>query len=109
VEGSHLMHGLMVLEPGASVLTLQPPDRFCGVIKRTTDMEYLNYGFVVGQAEEGGFRADPDEVERTLDMLPQSTGFGVPAVRVAVAMRTAGATATMRLQAHERLVAGVTA
>jgi hypothetical protein len=109
VEGSHLMHGLMVLEQGASVLTLQPPDRFCGVIKRTSDMEYLNYGFVVGRAEEGGFRADVDEVERTLDLFPQSTGFGVPAVRVPVAMRTARAMATMRSHARGKSAAGLTA
>ena len=70
IEGSHLMHGLMVLQPGASVLTLQPPYRFCGVIKITTDMENLNYGFVVGIPKEDGFFINLEEVERTIDLLP---------------------------------------
>lgn len=70
VEGSQLMHGLMVLKPGKSVLVLQPPDRFCGTIKRTTDREKQHYGFVVGEKEELGFSIDIDEVERTLDLFP---------------------------------------
>jgi Glycosyltransferase 61 len=70
VEGSHLVHGIMALQPGGAVLTLQPPNRFCGVIKRTTDPDNQHFGFVVGQAEDGGFRIDAGEVERTLDLFP---------------------------------------
>jgi len=70
IEGSHLMHGLMVLQPGASVLTLQPPNRFCGVIKITTDMEKQNFAFVVGIPKDDGFYIDMEEVERTIDLLP---------------------------------------
>lgn len=70
VEGSHLMHGLMVLQPGASVLTLQPPNRFCGVLKMTTDMENIHYGFVVGILKEESFYINLEEVERTIDLLP---------------------------------------
>lgn len=70
IEGSHLMHGLMVLEPEASVLTLQPPNRFCGVLKITTDMQNLNYGFVVGIQKEENFYVNFEEVERTLELLP---------------------------------------
>jgi hypothetical protein len=72
IEGSHLMHGLMVLEPGASVLTLQPPNRFCGVLKITTDMQNLNYGFVVGIQKEENFYINLEEVERTLDLFPKN-------------------------------------
>jgi hypothetical protein len=72
IEGSHLMHGLMVLQPGASVLTLQPPNRFCGVLKITTDMQNLNYGFVVGIQKEEDFYINFEEVERTLELLPKS-------------------------------------
>ena len=64
------MHGLMVMNPGASVLALQPPNRFCGVLKLTTDMEALNFAFVIGTAKTEGFVVDIDEVERTLDLLP---------------------------------------
>ena len=70
IEGSQLIHGLMVLQPGASVLILQPPDRFCGVIKMTTDMENQNFAFVVGIPKEEGFYIDMEEVERTIDLLP---------------------------------------
>lgn len=69
IEGSHLMHGLMVLEPGASVLTLQPPNRFCGVLKITTDMQDLNYAFVVGIQKEENFYINFEEVEKTLSLL----------------------------------------
>jgi hypothetical protein len=60
-------------------VTLQPPDRFSGVLKRTTDMAGMDFAFVVGQAEPGGFRVDPVEVERTLDLLPQSSMSSQPA------------------------------
>jgi len=80
VEGSHLVHGLMVLEPGAGVLTLQPPNRFCVVIKRTTDRDGQDYGFVVGLPRSDGFWVDPVEVEQTLDLFPQSQRGQVPRV-----------------------------
>lgn len=70
IEGSHLMHGLMVLEPGASVLALQPPNRFCGVLKITTDMQNLNYSFVVGIQKEEDFYVDFEEIQKTLELLP---------------------------------------
>lgn len=69
IEGSHLMHGIMVLAPGGAVLTLQPPDRFCPVIKRTTDRDGQHFAFVVGEPGQNGFKVDIEEVERTLDML----------------------------------------
>lgn len=69
IEGSHLFHGLMVLEPGASVLVFQPPNRFSGVIKITADMENIKYGFVVGIQEEENFYINLEEVERTLELL----------------------------------------
>ncbi|WP_343593317.1 glycosyltransferase family 61 protein [Flavobacterium sp.] len=70
IEGSHLFHGLMMLESGSSVLVLQPPTRFSAVIKNTTDMENINYSFVVGIQKEENFYIDLDEVERTLELLP---------------------------------------
>lgn len=70
IEGSHLANGLVVLEPGAALLVLQPPDRFSGVLKLTADMEDIAYAFVVGTPAEGGFSVEPEEIERTLDLLP---------------------------------------
>jgi hypothetical protein len=71
VEGSHLMHALLVLEPGRSLLTIQHPNRFCSLPKDLTDRDGQHFGFVVGHPEGVDFRIDPDEVERTLDLLPR--------------------------------------
>ncbi|MCR4031834.1 MULTISPECIES: glycosyltransferase family 61 protein [Flavobacterium] len=70
IEGSHLFHGLMTLESGSSVLILQPPTRFSGVIKNTTDMENIHYSFVVGIPKGENFYVDFEEVERTLELIP---------------------------------------
>ena len=71
VEGSQLTHGLMVLQPGGALVSLQAPYRFCSTFKRTTDMLGLHYGFVVGQPTPEGYSIDPTEMERTLDLLPR--------------------------------------
>jgi len=70
VEGSQLHHGLMVLQSGGALVSLQPPYRFCSTTKRTTDMLGQHYGFVVGQPTPEGYHIDPVEMERTLDLLP---------------------------------------
>jgi hypothetical protein len=70
VEGSALMHGILALRPGASVLALQPHGRFCGLYKHLTDRDGQQFAFVVGQPLGEDFRVEPDEVERTLDLLP---------------------------------------
>ena len=72
IEGSHLIHGVNVLPPGGSLLVLQPPNRFLCFFKYLTDRDHQNFGFVVGIAQGDGFRIDPDEVERTLDLFPAS-------------------------------------
>jgi len=69
VEGSALIHGILPLSPGAAVLALQPPGRFCGLYKHLTDRDGQRFAFVVGRPEGEDFRVDPDEVERTLDLL----------------------------------------
>lgn len=71
VEGSQLIHGFLALQPGCSILTLQPPNRFVCIYKYRADREHVNFGFVVGIAEGNGFRIDPEEVERTLDLFPE--------------------------------------
>lgn len=70
IEGSHLIHGVNVLPPGGSLLVLQPPNRFLCFFKYLTDRDQQHFGFVVGTPERDGFRIDPDEVERTLDLFP---------------------------------------
>ncbi|WP_397449707.1 glycosyltransferase 61 family protein [Pseudomonas sp. NA-150] len=70
IEGSHLVHGVNVLQPGGSLLTLQPPNRFICYYKYLTDRDQQNFGFVVGTPAGEGFTIDPDEMERTLDLFP---------------------------------------
>jgi len=72
IEGSQLIHGVNVLPPGGSLLVLQPPNRFLCFFKYLTDRDHQNFGFVVGIPEGDGFRIDPDEVERTLDLFPSN-------------------------------------
>ncbi|MES2182646.1 MAG: glycosyltransferase family 61 protein [Pseudomonadota bacterium] len=71
VEGSQLIHGILTLPPGGAILTLQPPNRFVDSYKLMTDRDRQHFGFVVGIAEADGFRIDPNEVERTLDLFPK--------------------------------------
>ena len=70
VEGSQLANGMVVLDEGASMLVLQPPSRFCCALKKVTDMEGQNFAFVVGTPTANGFQVNPQEIERTLDLLP---------------------------------------
>jgi len=72
VEGSQLVHGLMLLQPGGSLLTLQPPNRYCSLFKNLTDRDAQKFGIVVGTPVGEDFTIDPDEVERTLDLMAAS-------------------------------------
>jgi hypothetical protein len=69
VEGSGLMHGILMLETGGGVLVLQPPNRFSAIYKDLTDRDQQQFGYVVGLARGEDFSVDPDEVERTLDLF----------------------------------------
>ena len=70
VEGSHMAHAALTAEQGDAFLILQPPTRFMLIFKNLADREGLHFGFVVGTPEGDAFRVDPDEVERTLELLP---------------------------------------
>jgi len=72
VEGSQLVHGLVVLPPGGSLLVLQPPTRYCSLFKNLTDRDAQKFGIVVGTPIDADFKIDPDEVERTLDLMEAS-------------------------------------
>lgn len=74
IEGSALIHGLMTLGEGGSVVTLQPPHRFVSVYKNLTDRDGQHFGFVVGEpvGADGDFTVRAEELERTLDLLPTS-------------------------------------
>jgi hypothetical protein len=70
VEGSHLLHGLVILDPGCSVMTIQHPNRFCPLLKDITDRDGQHFAFMVGETVGEDFHADLGEIERTLDLLP---------------------------------------
>jgi len=70
VEGSHLAHAIYPIAHQGTILVLQPPYRFNNVYKDLADAVGLNYAFVVGDPEQGGFTIDPDRLRRTLDLVP---------------------------------------
>lgn len=69
VEGSQLVHGQILMPPGACLLTIQPPGRVVSVMKLVTDRQGQDFSLVVGVGPDERFWADPDEVERTLDLV----------------------------------------
>ncbi len=69
VEGSHLVHGLAMMAPGATLLVFQPPDRTVAALKTVTDRQNQRYAFVVGEGTSSSFSVDWCEVRRTLDLL----------------------------------------
>jgi hypothetical protein len=69
VEGSQLVHGLLVMPPGARALVLQPPARAVSFLKRITDRQGQDYALVVGVGNNEAFRVAAEDVERTLDLF----------------------------------------
>lgn len=67
-EGSHLVHGLMLMPQDARVLVIQPPSRAVSVLKMFTDRQGQDFSLVVGEGSNEAFSADIGEIERTLDL-----------------------------------------
>jgi capsular polysaccharide biosynthesis protein len=70
VEGSQLTNGMLWMDARGTLVALQPPQRFCVVLKDWCDAIGSGYAFVVGH-ESGPteFSIDPDGVRRLLDRL----------------------------------------
>lgn len=68
VEGSHLVHGLVMMPPDARAFVIQPPSRAVAALKLLTDRQGQGYSLVVGTGGDDVFNADIDEIERTLDL-----------------------------------------
>lgn len=68
VEGSHLVHGLMLMPPEARLFVVQPPARVVSVLKIVTDRQEQDFLQVIGEGTNEAFRADVEEIERTLDL-----------------------------------------
>ncbi len=69
VEGSHLVHGLMLMPKGSALFVIQPPERVCSVLKAAVDSQEQVFSFLVAEGGRDEFTVDPDEVDRTLDLL----------------------------------------
>lgn len=69
VEGSHLVHGLVMMPPGACAFVIQPPLRAVSALKLLTDRQGQDYALLVAEGTRDAFTADIDEIERTLDLL----------------------------------------
>jgi hypothetical protein len=69
VEGSQLVHGLCVMRPGGTLVSLQPPRRFCTVLKGCCDVRNICYAFQVGVESETDFTIDIDAIHRLLDRV----------------------------------------
>jgi len=69
VEGSQMMHALLVMRDGGTLLTLQPPSRFNNILKTYCDGLGLRYAFTVGDQRDNGFYVEPERLMRLLDRL----------------------------------------
>ncbi|MDB6176162.1 glycosyltransferase family 61 protein [Paracoccus sp. Z330] len=69
IEGSQLTHGVAVMPPNATLLTLQPPDRATTALKSMTDRFQQRFALIVGQGRAGAFRIDWAEMQATLDLI----------------------------------------
>lgn len=78
VEGSQLNHGVVAMPPGATLLTLQPPDRAATAMKLLTDRWQQYFAMVIGRGTAGSFRIDPEEIVRTIDLIHRKTAKEFP-------------------------------
>jgi capsular polysaccharide biosynthesis protein len=69
VEGSQLVHGLMVMAPHGTLVELQPPARFNVTFKDRCDVEGMRYAFVVGHGQGEAFSIDIGALNRLLDRI----------------------------------------
>ena len=70
VEGSGMIHGMLALEPGRTVVMLLPPSRLNNMMKNYADGLGLHYAFVVGRSTANGYVIDAEEILRTIDLVP---------------------------------------
>lgn len=69
VEGSHLSHILFTIANQASLVVLQPPNRFSTVYKEFTDCMGMRFAFAVGLPASGGFTVPLEDVKRVLELI----------------------------------------
>lgn len=73
VEGSHISHVIYSMSDDATLLVLQPPNRFSLAYKEYTDRMGMRFAFVVGEPHSDGFTVAPAQIEATLDLAARSS------------------------------------
>lgn len=68
VEGSHLVHGAVMMPLDATLFVIQPPTRATVFLKAMTDLRGQRFAFVVAEGGVEGFTCDWVEIQRTLDL-----------------------------------------
>lgn len=69
VEGSQLNHGMAVMPPGGTLLTMQPADRATTAMKLLTDRFQQRFALMVGLGGAEAFHIPWDEVRQTMDLI----------------------------------------
>ncbi len=70
IEGSQISHAQYSMADDATLIILQPPDRFCMQYKEFTDALGMRCGFLVCEPGEAGFTVDIDALLRLLERVP---------------------------------------
>ncbi|MFH5776706.1 glycosyltransferase 61 family protein [Paracoccus broussonetiae] len=69
VEGSQLVHGMIVAPPDAAILPIQPPDRVAATLKQLSDRLGQRYGLLVAEGNDTVFTLDWRDLAATLDLF----------------------------------------
>lgn len=70
MEGSHLCHLHLCMQPGSAIVAMIPADRFTMVQLGYANAAGLGFGFVVASASPQGYRVDIADLLKTIDMVP---------------------------------------
>ena len=72
LEGSHMLHSIYTMSQNGGICILQPPYRFNNVLKGCTEILGITYGFVMGEACEGGFSINPSNLIQVLEKIDRA-------------------------------------
>lgn len=74
VEGSALVHGLMLMPADGCIVAIQPPRRFNNVQKDRADCIGQRYAFTVADEEEQGFRLPERRLLALIERVERTAG-----------------------------------
>lgn len=76
VEGSQLTHAFFAMADHGAIVTIVPAFRYINHYKDLTDCVGIRYGSIIGDAAEGGYRVNPDELLHLLDRVETALETG---------------------------------